>query len=337
MKHIITLLAFLSAGVVFFARPSVVSAAGYGVHVLRPSEFQEVVKAFGEHRPEENPLYVTIPFALDDVNRLSEWQDAFRFAKQENIIPLVRLTTRFDAEKNAWAVPTRADIVLFAKALDRLEWPQEKRHVMFFNEPNHAAEWGGKADPESYAEVARFATSWFATEDASYELLPAALDLAAPNGSTTMEAFTFWRRALKSDPELFQRFTAWNSHSYPNPAFSAPPLAKGQNSLRGFEHELAFLKKYSDREWPVYITETSWRVTSRNQNVMRSYYRTARKQIWSHDQVVAVTPFVFAGSPGPFSEFSLVKEQLLTSQGEAFATLLRETQHELVGDAAVLQ
>ena len=54
----------------------------------------------------------------------------------------------------------------------------------------------------------------------------------------------------------------------------APPTITGKNSLRGFEYELAFLKKYTDREFPVYITETGW-VDSKTQRWLPQYYQYA--------------------------------------------------------------
>ncbi len=301
-----------------------VSAAGYGVHVLHPGEVQQVAEAFQEYRTDD-PIYVTLPFTLQDMTRLPEWQEAFRVAKEKNIVPLVRVTTRFDVEKNAWIVPTRQEMIQMVVSMNVLDWPQEQRHVILFNEPNHAAEWGGQVNPEQFADVSVFLAKWFATEPYEYVLLPAAADLAAPNGLITMEAFTFWERALAAQPQFLEHFDAWNSHSYPNPAFTAPPSARGKNSLRGFEHELALLAKYSDRDWPVFITETGWRETRQNRSVLGRYYQTAHRDIWSHTQVVAVTPFLWQGAPGPFAEFSMrTAESAPTAQWHAFAKVLSE-------------
>lgn len=283
-------------------------AASIGMHVLNPSEFSQVEEAFRPLRQDGEPLYITVPFTLDDLNRLPEWQKAFDLAQEKNIVPLVRLSTRYNPEKDAWEVPTQKNIVDEAKALSSLRWPQTKRHVIFFNETNHAKEWGGSIDPHSFAEMTLFALDWFGTEQAEYVLLPAAMDLAAPDGKSTKEAFGYWREVLGSKPEILDKISAWNSHSYPNPGFSSSPRDTGKNRLDGFKHELAFLKKFTDRELSVYITETGWQRTSVLDKRLASYYSQALKGVWSDPAVVAVTPFIFAGSPGPFSGFSFRDE-----------------------------
>lgn len=334
MHKMLFIIALFLSG--FFWSVSSVSATGYGAHVLHPEELQNVADETSESRGnKETPLYVTLPFSLKDTQELDRWKSGFAVAKKENIIPLIRLVTRFDTESNAWEVPTQYEIVQFARALNQLPWPQSERYIILFNEPNHAAEWGGQVNPEEYAQITSFSAQWFNTESGNYVVLPAAADLAAPNGSETMEAFTFWRRVLESEPDLLNHLDAWNSHSYPNPGFVASPQRTGKNSLRGFEHELEFLTAYSDREWPVYITETGWKQTTTNVRYMASYYSYAAKNIWSNEQVKAVTPFLWQGSPGPFSAFSLQNEnKTFTYQGEALLSLISQSSATLLSDTS---
>lgn len=330
-KRVIALFSLIFFTVFGFIFSAPVSAASYGVHILTPDEIHQIAEGFDEYRAVDQPVYATIPFTLADVHKLPEWQKAFDLAKEKNIIPLVRITTRFDSDQNAWVVPTRQEMLLMVLSLNVLEWPQTDRHVILFNEPNHAAEWGGKVDPQSFAEVSGFLARWFQTEPYPYLVLPAAADLAAPNGPVTWEAFTFWRAVLAQDPTYLEHFDAWNSHSYPNPAFSAPPTARGQNSLRGFEHELEFLAQYSGKQWPIYITETGWRETRQNRARLASYYQVAHKTIWNHPQVVAVTPFVWRGAPGPFAEFSFLNaESQPTAQWQAFSKVLQDQARNLL-------
>lgn len=308
-----------------------VQAASYGVHVLGPGELHQVAQEFHDTRIEDDPVYVTVPFTLADIDKLSEWQRAFDIAEKENIIPLVRITTRFEPSRNAWEVPTRREMIAIVNALNDLDWPQKKRHVILFNEPNHAAEWNGEVNPAQFAATSIFLADWFKTEEAEYVLLPAAADLAAANTDKTWEAFRFWREVIAAQPEFFDRFDAWNSHSYPNPGFTGLPTARGQNSLRGFEHELVFLEQHTDKEWDVYITETGWRETPQNRIRLLSYYQTAHKTVWEHDQVIAVTPFVWRGSPGPFAEFSFLDANAQpTAQWHAFARVLQDRARQLV-------
>lgn len=327
----------LLLSVSLFLAPDV-SAAGLGMHVLHPQEFTSVNQTFSGIRRADEPLYITVPFSLDDRARTKEWQKSFDFARENNIIPIVRLVTHFDSEKQAWAIPTRKDIVQLTAALSRLDWPQEKRHVILYNEPNHAAEWGGTIDPHSFAEMTVFGADWLATEPHEYVILPAALDLAASDTKNTKEAFAYWNEALGSKPEILEKISAWNSHSYPNPAFSSAPGLKGKNRLDGFRHELAFLKKFTTRELPVFITETGWVKTPTTAKNLTSYYRTALSQVWSDDNVVAVTPFLYAGSPGPFAAFSFVDEHgKPTAQWQAFSTAVARERGILLTDRSLLQ
>ncbi len=112
------------------------------------------------------------------------------------------------------------------------------------------------------------------------------------------------KNMVLEDSSIFSYIDAWNSHSYPNPGFSASPLLSGKNSLRGFEHELAFLDQYLEKKLPVYITETGWVETKKTGGWLSQYYKYAVQHIWSDVQVKAVTPFVLNGAPGTFEEFS---------------------------------
>ena len=302
-----------------------------GMHVLHPQEFVKVGELYTESRGEKKaPLYITIPFSLEDVSRLGEWQKAFDYARQENIVPLVRITTRLDSQVGGWKKPNKREIVQLSQALNKLHWPQDKRYVILFNEPNHAGEWGGTLDPVSFAQMTDFALDWLHTDSDQYVLLPAALDLAAANTSNTTEAFAYWQTVLEVAPEIATKIDAWNSHSYPNPGFMAAPSLQGKNSLRGYQHELAFLKNYTDRELPVFITETGW-LDRFSQYRLSANYDYALRNIWSDERVVAVTPFVLAGSPGPFAEFSFVDEQgKPTRQWQSLAQAIRKYQQHLL-------
>ena len=113
---------------------------------------------------------------------------------------------------------------------------------------------------------------------------------------------------LEANPEIFNAIDIWNSHSYPNPGFSASPTRVGQNSMRGFEVELKYLKQKTNKDYLVFITETGWIVNASTQRYLESYYTYALQHIWSHPQIVAVTPFLLRGDPGPFKAFTFLDE-----------------------------
>lgn len=277
-----------------------------GMHILHVGEITAARAALAELDRAEEWRYFTIPLTLADLEKPLEWQKFFDQARELRVIPLVRLTTTYSPEKDAWEQPTYKDIVRQIEFLKKLNWPTDQKHIIIFNEVNHSKEWGGELDPAHYARVLLFATNWAHTEQANFVVLPAALDLAAPNGVKTTEAFTYLEQMLAAEPEVFNSIDVWNSHSYPNPGFASAPTRTGKNSLRGFEHELAFIEEKTSRALQVMITETGWDADARLARLLPSYYTYALEHIWSDERVIAVTPFLFQGSPGPFAGFSFV-------------------------------
>lgn len=292
-----------------------------GVHILNPAELEDA-DALLNSADTEAWHYLTIPLTLADTEKAEEWQQFFNRARERKLIPLVRLTTKFDGKN--WTIPTRHETVKLIEFLSKLEWPTDQRHIIVFNEVNHSKEWGGTIDPVSYTETLRFAAEWAKTEQKNFVVMPAAMDLAAPNGVATREAFNYLNQMLVVDPEIFSVIDVWNSHSYPNPGFSSAPTRVAQNSLRGFEYELRFLKEKTGRDFEVFITETGWEENRTTSRWLESYYRYAAQHIWSQPQVKGVTPFVLKGDPGPFSGFSLLdRNNEPTLQYTAFRTALQ--------------
>lgn len=312
-----------------FFIPAITWAYTPGAHLLQTYELQ----TFSKLVPSDDPRFVVIPYSLDDRERGQQWIEFMNLANDKKIQPILRLTTRFSTEQNAWIVPNREEIVSLIDSIDQLPWPSGPRHVIVFNEINHAAEWGGRIDPQEFATLAKFAARWLQTEPNEYIVLTPALDLAASHSlgaqNPTADAFWYWEAVLTHEPDFLNSFDAWNSHSYPNPGFSSSPDRTERNSLRGFEHELAFLKQYDERDWPVFITETGWDASKVVQSQLKNWHQQAQ-EIWSHPQVVAVTPFLWQGSPGPFAGFSLYDQDnnRLTSQGESWLAAINSNKSE---------
>jgi hypothetical protein len=284
--------------------PALVMAQGQvlGIHLLNPTEIKGVKNFFYEQSDEWS--YVTIPLSLADLDKEAEWLEFFKLAKEYKIIPLVRLVTRF--EDGAWQVPNRKEITSYFKFLNQFEWPTAERYIIVFNEVNHAKEWGNSLDPINYAQVLEFTADWAHSENKNYKVLPAAMDLAAPNGYETMEAFNYLEKMQKYNSQVFEKIDYWNSHSYPNPGFSASPTRTGKNSLRGFQHELTYIKNKTGLELEVFITETGWVSNNYNNRWLSNYYTYALQHVWSDERVKGVTVFVLKGDPGPFANFGFL-------------------------------
>ena len=287
-----------------FFFPTKVKAKGevLGIHVLSTNEVKTAAKLFEKEMPSSH--YITIPFTLEELNHKQKWQDFLNQCSDLKLVPIIRLATRF--ESGSWQIPTRKDIMSFSAFFADLDWKREELILVLFNEPNHKAEWGGKIDPIGFADITKFALDWFHTDSKKYVILPAGLDLAAPNGKTTMEAFDFWRQAVLRDPGIFDKLDGWTSHSYPNPGFAGSPYRTDKLSLRGFVHELNFIRRYTVKSLPVYITETGWDSFAIKSKNLNNYYRTAYRSVWNDERIRAVTPFLLQGSPGMFSAFSFL-------------------------------
>ena len=293
-----------------------------GVHILRPEEIEAADQLLSVANTQDDWQYLTIPLSLNDLD-IDRWQHFFNRARQLHLIPIVRLVTRF--QSGVWQIPTRKNITDQIGFLNRLDWPTDQHYLVVFNEVNHAPEWGGQLDPGGYAQILRFTSAWAKSESQNFIILPAAMDLAATTGVQTREAFAYLEGMRQADPEIFSYIDLWNSHSYPNPAFSAAATRTGQNSLRGFEQELAYLKKYTNRDFEVIITETGWSANRSTLPWLESYYTYALTYVWSHPQVRAVTPFVLQGDPGPFSSFTFLDQrQQPTAQYLALQAALKK-------------
>ncbi len=283
-----------------------------GIHILSPSEAPQARELLrGSGLPDEWH-YVTIPLTLSDLKKQSDWQTFFDYAKAEKLIPIVRLSTQ--AENGAWAIPTQKNVIDLIDFLSVLNWPTNDRYIIVFNEVNHAQEWGNSLDPAGYAQMLSFASNWAKSENKNFQILPAAMDLAADNSSGTEEAFSYLEKMRQANPDIFKYIDFWNSHSYPNPGFSASPTLSGKESLRGYQTELSYVKAKTGLDFKTFITETGWVDDSANHRWLSNYYLYAAQNIWNDDRIVAVTPFVLQGAPGPFTQFTFLDASGLPTQ-----------------------
>lgn len=291
-----TFLVFISTGAkVFAAYPSL------GIHILDVDELQQALDLVeGSY---SSPGAVTVVLRADDRDT-DKWQRFFDLAQQNYVSPIIRLAT--EMTEDGWRKPVKKDVVEHAVFLSGLDWHANNLTIVVFNEPNHAQEWGGVVDPEGYALMLEFAVSWFHTEPKTYTVLPAGLDAAAPSSTKSMESFIFLGRVISHSPDILAEIDGWTSHSYPNPGFVGSPYASGKMSIKGFEHELDFLSQFSSNKFDVYITETGWKRTKQNQGHLSEYLTYAAEEVWSGEQIKAITPFVFTAQSGPFQNFSFV-------------------------------
>jgi hypothetical protein len=323
MKKLLFFLSIFTFLSLFFVPASYATQGSVlGIHILAPSEVQTAEELLTTTETQDEWHYVTVPLTLNDLQKKDEWQNFFNYARDHKLIPIVRLTTRF--ENGAWKVPNKKNIADLISFLSVLNWPTDERHVIAFNEVNHAKEWGNSLNPAEYAEVLQFTSNWAKSEGKNYIVLPAAMDLAAPNSGVTMEAFRYLEAMRQSNPRIFDYIDYWNSHSYPNPGFSGSATEKGQKSISGFVTELSYLKEKTGHEFRTFITETGWAENALTKKNLDAYYKYAAEHVWSDPRVIAVTPFVLQGDPGPFSAFTFINRNgQQTKQYQAFQSAMK--------------
>ena len=248
--------------------------------------------------------YVTLVIQENDRD-VRKWQDLFEQLREHHLIPIIRLATSPEGE--VWRRPEEKDATEWVQFLNKLNWVVQKRYVSLFNEPNHAVEWGGEVDPESYGAVALAFAKALKESNPDYVVMLAGLDGAAPSYASQYEdSGIFIKKLVTNHYSLFTYIDAWASHSYPNPGFVGSVWDTGKKSIRGYDFELSLLKELGvTKELPVFITETGWKQGALSELSISENIYSAYTQIWNKDdRVQAVTPFVFSYLAEPFIGFS---------------------------------
>ena len=279
----------------------------FGIHVVDENDLSDASNLVNSSGGEWG--YITILIKEDDRD-LNKWQNTFDRMRELKLIPLIRLATRPQGQN--WEKPTISDAYEWADFLNNLNWVVENRYVIIFNEPNHAKEWGGEINPREYTEILKVFSRELKTRSPDFYILPAGLDAAAPDSKETLSITHFLDQMYIQDPHIFEYIDGWNSHSYPNPGFSASPQKKGKGSIASFDWETNYIKKLGAKsDLVVFITETGWvhnagksKVLGISTETVGNFYKQAYKNVWSDKRVIAVTPFVLNYQDFPFDNFS---------------------------------
>ncbi len=276
-----------------------------GVHILFPSELakaNELVNSTGGDWG-----YVIIPIQAGDKD-IKKWQNFMDEAKSLHLIPVIRLATEGDFfQKESWKKPKDEDVIDFANFLDSLNWPVKNRYIIAFNEVNRADEWEGEANPEEYAQILSFTSSTFKSKNPDYYIISSGMDNAAATGGGTYSQYDYFQLMDEAIPGIFNQIDAFSSHSYPNPAFSEPPTSKTRQSISSFIYEKNLIDSLTDKNLPVFISETGWDQTVIPEKQAGEYFKYSFENIWNDKNIVMVSPFLLKAGMGPFEKFSLIK------------------------------
>jgi hypothetical protein len=307
-----------------------------GIHILFDTELQEASRFINSSGGDWG--YVIIPIQAGDKD-LIKWQKFMDSARQQRVIPIVRLATEGDYfNTSVWRKPKYEDIIDFANFLDSLEWPTKNRYVVVFNEVNRGDEWGGAANPAEYAQLLSFAVTVFKSKDQDFFMINAGLDNAAPRkGTDYMNQYDYIKAMDDAVPGIFNQIDGWSSHSYPNPGFSQAPNAASTMGVGSFAHEKELVRTLSSKDLPVFITETGWTTDVVPDELIAQYYQQTWNTIWSDPSIVAITPFLLQAHGGPFQQFTLIKDDgSMTKQYEALKALPKRQGYPTVNRQKVL-
>lgn len=278
-----------------------------GIHILFPSEIEEAAKLINTSGGDYG--YVTIAIQSGDKD-IEKWQGFLDAAKKHHLIPIIRLATEGNYFNTAvWRKPTDYDIVDFANFLNSLNWPYKNRYIIVYNEVNRSDEWGGRVNPGEYARILSYAVTVFKSKSPDFFIISAGLDNAAPDQPNKyMNQYNYMRQMNTAVPGIFNQVDGFSSHSYPNPGFSQPPTVNSPMGINSFQYERNLIKSISNKDLPVFITETGWATDTVPHNTVADYYHIALNNAWSDKNIVAITPFLLQATGGPFQKFSFFEE-----------------------------
>jgi hypothetical protein len=232
--------------------------------------------------------YVTIVITEAERNH-DRWQQVFDQMRRLHLIPIVRLATK--ASGSTWDAPQEAEINNWAAFLNGLNWVTENRYVVINNEPNHATEWGGRVDPAGYAKYLKEMSTALKITSPDFFVLPAGLDPASTNTSTTMTENKFLTQMMAAQPDVFNSIDGWTSHAYPNA------------SVDIYNHELEIIGK----TLPVFVTETGWPLGKYTESQISTNLVQAYTNTWNDPKIIAITPFILNYTSSPFDIYSWKK------------------------------
>lgn len=281
----------------------------FGIHLATPQDedidrAQELVNSNGGRWG-----YVTLVIQENDMD-VSKWQGVFDTLREKELIPIIRIATQ--PQGSNWKRPSPSEAQKWADFLNKLNWVIKHRYVILFNEPNHATEWGGSVDPQSFATVNEEFARTLRAAHPDFFIMMGGLDASAPSKPPQyQDAGIFMREVITyiGAEDVNALFDGLSSHSYPNPGFVGSVNGQGKGTVRTYQWELELLRSMGVKSLPVFITETGWHGGELSREDVASRFKYAYENIWLPDtRVVAVTPFILNYQSDPFLQFSWIKE-----------------------------
>lgn len=258
----------------------------FGIHIFSEKDLQEAATLVNSTGGDWGYVTIVITESERDSGR---WQKVFDQMRELHLIPIVRLATKPSGD--VWNVPQEAEINNWVAFLNSLNWVVQNRYVVINNEPNHAAEWGGRVDPAGYATYLKKISQKLKSVSDDFFILPAGLDPSSVNSSASMSESRFLSQMKSWEPDVFDSIDGWTSHAYPSTGIDV------------YNRELSII----GRNLPVFITETGWSIDKYSEEQVSNNLVNAFTNVWSDPKVIAVTPFILDYTSPPFNNYSWKK------------------------------
>jgi len=281
--------------------PTGVANNKFGIHVTNEADIEKSAELVNSSGGDWG--YVTLVIREDERDS-KRWQEFFDKLREKHLIPIVRLASK--QSENGWQKPNIDEIDGWVGFLNSLNWVVANRYVIIGNEVNLGKEWGGKADPDEYANYLDTIAERLKKESFHYFVMAAALDSNAKSNSTDVEEAEYMIQMLSGNRDRFRNLDGLASHSYPYKELGQENL---KGTLKHYEWELNLIKSLGiEKSLPVFITETGWMHGDEylSQHAISEKMAYALNNVWNDSRIAAVTPFVLNYNTHPFEHYSWI-------------------------------
>lgn len=256
--------------------------------------------------------YILFPLWIDNFDQ-GKWEEFFELTAQYHLTPIIQLqTSRVDP---AYMVNNLQKTATF---LDSFYWATSCRYISVFNEPNNKDYWEETLDPAGYARILDKSLEIFKNTDENFFMMNAGFNASCRSGPRYMDEEEYLIAMNAEIPGIFSKLDGWATHPYPQPEFSGdyynpPSWYEQRDQIKEYLWEQELLKNHFNVSGlPLFFTETGWAHAEGNQpksqyqssSLTATYFDDAFKNLWTEEDIVAITPFVF--NLGSFSNFNWI-------------------------------
>jgi hypothetical protein len=281
--------------------PNITANNKYGIHITDESDILDAATLVNSTGGDWG--YVTFVIRSDERDT-HRWQQFFDKLRKAHLIPIVRIASK--QGPGYWEKLNIDEIDGWATFLSSLNWVIQNRYVIVGNEVNLGSEWGGKADPNEYADYYFSFSQKLKDKSGDFFVMPSSLESTAKTNKTDIDEKDFIDQMINHKNNVFNNIDGLASHSYP---YNEIGSNDNRGTLKHFEWELNLLKNVGiSKNIPVFITETGWMHGKGNlsESEISAAIDKTNLTVWNDDRIIAITPFLLNYKNHPFDVFSWI-------------------------------